>query len=59
MVYNVKDWSTATTMLIYKRADPAHPRSYQPIALISHMPRVVDSTIAFIVQRIYTFCYFY
>lgn len=53
----VNDYHTASIVPIYKRRDPAYPSSYRPIALISHMRKVIDCAISLIVQKTYTIHY--
>lgn len=53
--YMLNDWSRAILVPIYKTGERADPQSYRPIALLSHVRKVVEATIAKIIRRQYTF----
>lgn len=44
--YVLRDWKTAILTPVYKRIDPSGPTSYIPIGILSHVTKVIHSTIA-------------
>lgn len=51
----LKDWATALLIPIYKKGDKSKPDSYRPIALLSHVRKIVESAIAKIIRKNYKF----
>lgn len=51
----LNDWSTALFVPIYKKGDKRKAESYRPIALLSHVRKVIESAIASIIKKQYKF----
>lgn len=53
--YILEDWRTAILVPIYKMRNPTQPQSYRPIALLSHVRKVIEAAIAMKIRRQYKF----
>lgn len=55
MHYVPVDWRTAVLIPIYKKGAKSEPGSYRPIALLSHVRKVIEAAVAMPIREDYKF----